>query len=361
MTKVGFVIKGYSGLSKYYNANVKPFVDISYGLQSIGEEAVLFIDESEKHLDQKIRTITGNNIPIIYFKISNIAQLIKENLVKYIIVDDDIELMKLILNFKGRGIKKGVYVQYLFGVNTNKNAKRKKSVELMIGSYLPWTLLVRRYKELLIQFDYIISNSQTCGYILKHFYDINSSGTVYPPVGTDIRPLLGSERYIKEGVLVFAGNSENDFFIRNIYNEVTTLKKEINEPIKVFVSNPETSKFFLDRGIEVYSNLTIEELIKLYEGARVTYVPTEYELFGHVGAESLLCGTRVILDVYHPFLEMFPMKTKAVKIANYKLSIHKVVSDFVLENVDLISASKAIFSLYSPEESARALINLIKI
>lgn len=69
--------------------------------------------------------------------------------------------------------------------------------------------------------------------------------------------------------------------------------------------NPETASQFTQDGIKLYSGLSVNELVNLYAESRVTYVPTEYELFGHVGAESLLCGTPVILDAYHPFLESF--------------------------------------------------------
>ena len=55
MNKIGFIIKGYAGKSQYYNANVKPFIDLSFGLKSMGYEVSLFIDESERHLEWKIR------------------------------------------------------------------------------------------------------------------------------------------------------------------------------------------------------------------------------------------------------------------------------------------------------------------
>ena len=363
LSKIGFVLKGYQGISQYYNANIKPFVDLSHGLQSIGEESILFIDESERHLEGKIRTITGDRVPIFYTNSSNLEKLIIENSVKYLIVEDNAEMMETVLNCQVKGIKKGVFVQYLYGVNTNKHQKRNTSLLLTIGSYLPWKFLIKKYRDLLIQFDYIIPNSQTCGYILRQFYDISPAGTVYPPVGVDMRPILDNmiSNAEKKGILIFAGNIENDYFPRNIKNEIKNLLTELNEPVKLFVSNPEVASYFSQNGVKVYSQLPVGELVKLFVESKVTYVPTAYELFGHVGAESLLCGTPAILDVYHPFLEAFPMETNAVKIAHPNSTISKVFINMLKGKIDIELAKETIYYRYSAEESAKLLAKAIEV
>lgn len=358
LCKIGFVLKGYHGKSQYYSANIKPFVDLSHGLQSIGEEAILFIDESEKHLYEKIRTITRDKVPIIYTQPSDIEKLLIENSVKYVVVEDDIEMMKTALKFQINGIKKAVFVQYLYGVNTNKREKRSTSLALTIGSYLPWMLVTKMYRDLLVRFDYIIPNSQTCGYILRQFYDVSPSGTVYPPVGVDMRPIIDnmSINVEKKGILVFAGNLEHDYFSRNIVAEITTLKEVLEEPVKMFVSNPDSSLYFSNKGIDVYSQLSVRDLVILYSRSKITYVPTSYELFGYVGAESILCSTPVILDAYHPFLERFPMETNTVKIASPKTKISDAVCTLLNDHIDVEKSRKAILYNYSSEESAKELL-----
>ena len=363
LPNIGFVLKGYHGMSQYYHANIKPFVDLSHGLQSIGEKAILFIDESEKHLDEKIRAITGDKVPIIYTQPSNLEKLLVENSVKFLVVEDNIEMMKTVLKFQIKGIKKAVFVQYLYGVNTNKREKKRSSLALTMGSYLPWMLVTKMYRDLLVGFDYIISNSQTCGYILRQFYDVLPSGTVYPPVGVDMRPILDgmSNKIEKRGILIFAGNIENDYFSRNIRLEIKNLLTELEEPVKLFVSNPDTAGYFSQDDVKLYSKLSVGELANLYAESSVTYVPTEYELFGYVGAESLLCGTPVILDVYHPFLESFPMETNAVKIAHANRSISEAFTGIMAENVDIEFAKKTIYYRYSAEASAKSLAKAIEL
>lgn len=363
MTKIGLVIKGHEGKSQYWNANVKPFVDLSYGLQSIGEEPVLFIDDSQRHLDEKINSIIQDKVHKIYFHQSCLEKLISESGVKYLVVDDNAELMKSILQFRNIGFKKAVFVQYLFGVNTNKRDKRVGSVALTIGSYIPWKLLIRQYRNLLLGFDYVIPNSQTCGYVLRQFYDIMPTGTVYPPVGLDMKPFLDSFNTSNEksGLLIFAGNIINDHFSRNLSEEIRELKSKLGEPVRLFVSNSETAISFSQIGIELYSNLPVSELVQLYSKSRITYIPTTYELFGYVGAESLLCGTPVILDVYHPFLESVPMQTNAVRIAHPKSKILNVFFQIMNDNADVEAAKNSIVNRYSPEESARSLLRAMEI
>ncbi len=358
MTKIAFVIRGNKGKSEYYHANVKPFVDLSLGLYNIDFNSILFLHEDEKHLYNKIFNVTNGNIKIIYYNDQNFSNVITNQKPDYIVIDDNIKYMKMVLYGLPNEIKKIVYVQYLFGVNTNKKVKRKKSFILFIGSFIPWRYIIYKYKKLLSKFNYIISNSQTCRYILTQFYDLTVSGVVYPPVGIDMRPLIKSENSIKNksGILIFVGNIANDHFLRNLNSEIIDIKNSINEPVRLFASESNSLKIFRDLGIEIYDKLSVEELVKIIKSSRITYIPTTYELFGYVGAESILCGTPVILDTYHPFLELFPMWTKAVTISNPKCSISNLFMHVKNENMDIKSASNAVEKFYSAEESAKSLL-----
>jgi len=361
MTKIGFIIRGLNGKSKYYNGNVKPFVDLSCGLSNPSQKPILFIHESERQLTDKIVSLTRGLVPIVFFNDDTLRQSILDISPDFIVIEDNLEYMQKVLNLDIPRIKLAVFVQYLYGVNTNKKNVRKRSIMLRIGSLLPWRLVIRKYKNLLSQFEYIIPNSETCGYILRQFYDLPVSGAVYPPVGNDMRSFLkyskGNQE--KKGILIFVGNIENDYYARDLLKEISEMRKKLKEPIIIFASEVQTAEYFMKQGFQTYSNLPVEELIKLYQNSRITYVPTAYELFGHVGAESILCGTPVILDTHHPFLEMFPMETKAVRIANPKSSISDVVMEMLQENIDIESAQKAVLDHYSVVASAESLIKAL--
>ncbi len=360
MTKIGFIIKGKKEGSEYHYANVKPFVDLAYGVSLIGEEPILFIEQNEVQLMEKINSISNKKISLVFYQMSNIFALIKQNKVDFLLVDDNMELMEKILKLDDNSIKKAVYIQYLFGVNTNKKSKRKTSIKLNIGSNFPWKFIIIKYKKLISKFDFIIPNSQTCSYILRQFYDITPCNTVYPPVGVDMRNIIKykPKDKSKNGLLVFAGDIKNDHFSRNILKELREFKLHVDEPIRLFVSNSASSKFFLNNGFDVLSKLPVEDLINLYLTSKVTYVPTTYELFGYVGAESLLCGTNVILDVYHPFLECVPKESNAVRISNPNSKIYKIFLEFEKNPVNMQLAKYSIETIYSAEESAKGLLSV---
>jgi len=363
MTKIGFIVRGLNGKSKYYNGNVKPFVDLSCGLSNSSLKPILFIHESERQLTDKIVSLTRGLVPIVFFNDDTLRQSILDISPDFIVVEDNLEYMQKVLNLDIPRVKSAVFVQYLYGVNTNKKNVRKRSIMLRIGSLLPWRLVIRKYKNLLSQFEYIIPNSETCGYILRQFYDLAVSGAVYPPVGNDMRAFLkdSKDNHEKKGILVFVGYIENDYYARDLIKEISEMRKKLKEPIIILASGVQTAEYFMKQGFQTFSNLPVEELIRLYQTSRITYVPTAYELFGHVGAESILCGTPVILDTYHPFLEMFPMETKAVRIANPKCSISDVVKEMLQEDIDIENAKIAIMSHYSVERSAERLLHALNI
>ena len=341
---------------------MKPFVDLSLGLTNIEFKSIIFIHEDEKLLLKKILNMTKGSVDIVIFNDSNFENKISEVAPEYIMVEDDLNYMTKIVRLKGYSIKKIVFVQYLFGVNTNNKVKRKKSLKLTLGSFFPWSFIIQHYRRLLSQFDYIISNSQTCGYLLRQFYDLPVSGIVYPPVGVDMRSLLDSSlpSIDKRGILAFVGDIKNDYFLRDIPKELAKLKTRLDESVRLFASEPITAGFFRKLGFDVYDKLSVEKLVSLMQSSKVTYVPTAYELFGYVGAESVLCGTPVILDSYHPFIEKLPSESKSVTITNPKSDLAEIVTQLLNTNIEMDQAKKAVFYHYSAEQSARSLISILK-
>ena len=224
---IGLIIAENKGRSQYYTASVKPFVDIAFGLKEIGIESVLFLPYSEEQLVQKLHDVTHNQVEIVFYNKSNLKMKLEVSKVKYIMIDDNISAMNRILSLHLEKVKTIVYTQYLFGINSNRSNLRRKSMKLLIASFLPWRLLTYFYRRNIAKFDFIIANSRMCEYLLDKFYDLQSSGVVYPPVGVDMRELIpqNKESAKKEGVLIFVGNSKNDFFLRDLRLETLRLKK----------------------------------------------------------------------------------------------------------------------------------------
>lgn len=361
MQVIAFVIRNNSGKSQYYSASVKPFVDISYGLNLLGYNSVLLLHRMEKHLLGKIETVTNKNVRVIFFEDHTLVEQLKEINADFVVVDDDLEIMKKLAVLKLDKIKKVVYVQYLYGVNSNRRFLRKRSLKLRIASILPWNFLTFFYRHYMSYFDFVISNSNTCGYMLDKFYDVNCSGTVYPPVGVDMRSIIERNKMKDKigEILVFLGNLKNDFYLRDLSREIYLLKSRMNTEIKLFATDKETADHFLKMGFHVIYHVQVEELVKLMSSSFFTYVPTTFELFGYVGAESLLCGTPVILDTYHPFMERLSAISNSIIISNPKRSIADELISISSSYPDMHAAQNEVYSNYSPEESAKMLLKAL--
>ncbi|MEM3845278.1 MAG: hypothetical protein QXU98_06215 [Candidatus Parvarchaeota archaeon] len=269
--------------------------------------------------------------------------------------------MKTLLKIKNKKFRTIVYVVYLWGINTNNAFLRKKYLKLKMASFLPWRLVTLPYKNLLMKMDFIIANSYSCSYLLKLLYDVYAAGTVYTPVGVDIRYTIENEGEFKgdkSGILIMAGHLP-DSYIRDLENEVRILEAN-GISVNVVVQDSFTRNLFERvKGIKVHQNVPLKELVSLYYKSEFTYVPTTYELFGLMGAESIFCGTPVILDVFHPFVEQVPAETKAVTIADHSLSIFDTYMRMKKEKINVSAARNSIMSNYSETECASSLLKIL--
>lgn len=363
MSGIAFIIRKGERPSEYYHPHVKPFVDMSIGLNEIGSDSIIFLHKDEKHLADRILKMTGRKTRIQIYSDDDFAEIISRNHPDSVIVDDNLKYMRMTLDLLPSSIRKAVYVQYLFGVNTNKKVKRHGSFELLAGSMLPWRFIINGYRKLLLKFDDIIANSQTCRYILTQFYDVPVSGVIYPPVGADIRPFLesGLAATEKKGITIFVGSGINDHFLRYLGHEIALISETIDEPIRLLVSEGKIPEQFNTKHVEVYSRIPVERLIEIVRKSKVTYVPTAYELFGHFGAESVMMGTPALLDTYHPFLENFPIWTEAVTISSPRRSILEECLLIRQKSIQIETARNFIADFYSPERSSESLVNLLEI
>ncbi len=334
----------------YYGAGIKPFVDISIGLNLVGATPYILLRKNQKIALKEIKEITEEKVNLITYE--DLEEAIHSLRPEFLVTQD--YSMKTLKGFSKQ--KKIVYAQILHGLNVLNKYSSRKSIKFTMGSLVPWPILTREYVKTLNKFDYIFTNSEFTRDILLYLYATRPAGVVYPPVGTNLRKYIGflqTER--KEGILVYLGHFP-DFYLRNVFEEMKNLKMRKNIPIRLIVDNEVKLK---TNDFEVYSGLSSQELAQLYSKSRITYTPTVNEMFGHVGAESLLFSTPAIIDSYHPFLEFFPNDTNAVKIARPNSSIYQTYEEMLDSNIDIIRAKEFIMNEYSPSKSAQRFIQLL--
>lgn len=325
---------------RYYNSGTKPFVDIALGLLNRLKDVtpfLLFLN-SPSYEDVKKRF---PQIPAYEFtNVDEINYFLEKQRIDIVVFDDFRYRLKILEKVKSK--RKVVYVQHLTGINVINNLSNKMSLKLKIASYLPWHVIVSQYIKRLEEADVIIGNSYTTTHYLASLFGISSSGVVYPPVGANLI-VKGKEVVERKGILVYKGHKP-DFQVRDLHKDISELSK-IDEVIIW--------------GEGALENIGDEELSKLYSSVKLVYSSTSFELFGYVGAEALLFGTPVLLNVYHPFLEKVPMDTNMVKILGRRKLDRGEIEEFIGSKKDDKRAKEAIISNYSLEASASSLIKIL--
>ena len=358
-----FICRGNLGKSKYYHANIKPFVDLSYGLAILGITSKILLHNDDKHLIDKIKEVTQNMVEIELYEDNNVENVLERNSHSFIIVDDDVKFLQRLHKMKIVSDRVVVYVQYLWGLNTNNPYLRKYNFKLMLGSFLPWKILSRKYVNILKNYKIIISNSQTCGYVLQQLYKIKISGVVYPPVGTDMlnEALQANTTNLeKRGIFISLGHYP-DAYSRDLSKEISELKSGYCGPVRILVSDEYTREKFEGSGVDIFMNITVAELVKLYSQSELTYIPTTYELFGYMGAESLFCGTPVLLDTFHPFQEMLQNLHDYITISNPNDRLINVVNNMKPVNQNIKNLHEEVDSKYSAVTSAKMLLKILRL
>ena len=335
----------------YYGAGIKPLVDLSHGLSVIGMSSNVLLRKGRVVVEKEIKAITEDRINLIIY--DNLSEEISRLNPEFVMTHD-----YSMRSLKGYGrYKRVVYAQILYGLNSLNPYTLRKSIKFKAGSYIPWKFLTRSYINTINEFDYIIANSEFTRDLLLNFYNVNSTGVVYPPVGRNLRKFIEPTLVEKkEGILIYLGHFP-DYYSRNILKEIEILKGKDISPVRIIVDD---STSLALKGIEIYSGLPSEALAHLYASSSATYVPTINEMFGHVGPESLLFMTPVILDNYHPFLEFFPTDTNVVTISNPKKSILQEFKNLTGSEMDLKKAKDFVMNHYSPVESAKRLVEILR-
>ena len=233
----------------YYGAGIKPFVDLSLGLTSLGVNSHLLLKKNLKSTEKEIREVTKDKTNLIIYR--DLDKEISSLNPEFIMTHD--YSMNILKNFTK--LKRVVYAQILFGFNSLNPHNMRNSMKFKVGSFVPWSILTRPYVNNINKFDYIIANSEFTRNLLLHLYNVISNGVVYPPVGTNLREYSDSVKVDdKDGMLIYLGHFP-DYHIRNVFKEIEFIKNNENMTIRVVADTRENINI---KGTELYSGFKEE-------------------------------------------------------------------------------------------------------
>ncbi len=301
---------------------------VSFALLRCGDELAGFI---KKNFQASV--IVSNNQNDL------INELIKLK-PQFVVADDHPTRLKLLSAIKGRiATNVVVYVQVLYGTHAICNCydlsflPLKKRFSFSLLKFVPFSVLSRRYVDLISNCDLVLANSKVTATFLHTLYNLDVGGVVYPPTDIDVFKPTIFKQESKEIVMYLGshlGDTERDF-VENILECVVSQKFVVN----LFGSSRLASiaRDRYDDMVVYHKNLKDEELAEIYSRSLITVCPQKWEMFGLVPIESMACGTPVLaFDFMGPGETILNGKTGW--IAKNKQKFLRML-DFILGNKEI--------------------------
>ena len=147
----------------------------------------------------------------------------------------------------------------------------------------------------------IVAHSHLMKKELQQFYHIAEDKiiTIYPPVDTEkFYPLSNEERQNlrqkfgfsdNENILLFPSGDHERKGLSLILDCVKNIQSQLNLPIKIAVCGTKSVQ-----NENVINLGFVKNMPELYNAVDFSILASNYEPFGLVGIESILCGTRII-------------------------------------------------------------------
>jgi glycosyltransferase involved in cell wall biosynthesis len=329
---LGYDPKKYITYAKSSHLGVmRPFVNWA---KALGERSVLafcrcpdVLRGMEDFAPLKSTIASSDNI-------DELAHILNRNSVDYLISDDYVPRVRFLLKMAQKAnVRKGVYVQLLYGMHTlmqnfSKDALDFKSkLVFSIFPLIPFRLLSRRYCDLLKKFDTIVANSRFTASLLRYLYGVEVNGVVYPPVdGMVFRPHLTNG--IANEVIIYCGSNAGDTD-PTLLKQLLELLISSNSIDKINLFGNKAiyhllGKLVSSSMINIVQGISDMELAQMYSKSILTISPQEWETFGYVPIESMLCGTPVLAFASQPFSELVQDKNIAHLVYSRKALLEKL-------------------------------------
>jgi hypothetical protein len=315
---------------KIYAPGVKVTLDLASALAPLGTKVSAILVEPSPETEQEARRRLGGAPVRACRDLGELPQLVKSLGSDVVYSKDHIDSLEALIAVKrASGARTLAFTSGFHALDSlrppppSDRAPRRSSARL--GRILPFPRATRHYRELLGELDGVVAISFYCEMLLELLYGVRPRGVVYPVVDpASYSPPSGNPS--RKGILVYVGPADN----RDAAEFVPCLRAlpAAAGPIHLFGNSDGTEAVAraLGSGRSTrHVDLAPADLVALYRSVRWTYITSEWEGFGYVGPESLLCGAPVVTEVAQPWMEI-PGESEAVRIASGELERTELLS-----------------------------------
>jgi glycosyltransferase involved in cell wall biosynthesis len=278
-----------------YGGGVRPFINWVKGL-SRRHEIYFVLYKCDKELIDAVKSINDVQAKSLS-SLSRLKKYLNKIRSEIILTEDYLPMLRLLSDIKSEiKSKTVVYVQNLFGIHSitslsNSFSPLRKRLLYKLIKLVPFNLLIMQYKKFLKMQDIIVANSKITATLLHVLYGVEPNEVIYPPLDTRIFKFQSIKK--RKQVLLYLGSIYDDSNEDLILNILEILKEK---NFKLLAMGNEILKKRLQKRFRIYSisEVSDEELAKIYSQSKLTICPQKLETFGYIPIESVACGTPVI-------------------------------------------------------------------
>lgn len=325
-----------SNIDTPYEGMVRPFINWTIELRLEGYEIYfILLNCSKKLKDFLEKYVHGVNLKSVT-NFNEMLTYLYNSRPTVIVTDDYYARLRLINKIKNiTRVRTCIYVQVLHGIHSivdtfNLNyasLKFKLKIRYFGQRFIPFNFLRRPYKNLLLNQDLIIANSQTTATFLHTLYGIEPDEVIHPPVNTNIFKTCAGK---KNQVLLYLG-SHSEEVDANFIRKICEILQTGGFNILVFGNVKISEQMKNDFNLQYCSDVCDEELARIYSESKFTICPQKWEMFGYVAAESISCGTPAIAFNLMGFAEIIA-QPKCGYLVNNKQEFLTKVESLTLES-----------------------------
>lgn len=349
----------YEGVARSFLNWAKQFpkhnYDVFFILLNCGTPLKRFVEKLNEY-DNSISSKSVSNF-------SQLLESVKLTRPDIIITDDDIPRLRYATKIKEKiNVRTCIYIQVLFATHSIydiyslKNLHVKERILFQIIRYIPFNLLKVPYKKFLRRHDIIVSDSYTTATLLQTLYGIESDDVIYSPVDTTVFRSHNSKKLNQ--VLVYLGSHAGDTD-EDIVREVCNKLDQKGFQILALGNKKLMNKLRSEFKISSFSNISDEELARVYSQCKLTVCPQKWELFGYTAAESISCCTPAIAFNCTGVSEIM-RDTKLGIVVNNKKELLLKLRNLESNEIDQYSAKPLLPDLCNIEYTCARLANVIK-
>jgi glycosyltransferase involved in cell wall biosynthesis len=355
-----------------HSGATRPFINWA---RVLGNKATTIVYRCPNSLNDSLRDIGR----VRGFKLvssndfANLTEQLKE--ASFIFSDDYFSRLGLLSRIQEEtGVKSAVYAQILHGIHCIARSFDKSTMDckprlmFSLGSLVPFKLISRKYSMLLGKPNKLIANSRFTASMLSLLYGVEVDEILYPPIDTDVFKPYDIRADGNEVVLYLGSNAgdTNSEFVSEIMRELISLDSV--DKVNLFGNiaiHKQQETMFDNSKVNHLEEISDVELAKKYSQCILTVAPQNWETFGYVQMESILCGTPVLTLPTTPSAELVENKevmTLACNRADFLESLRSL-----LAHTDELRSRKHKCSKYrlellrsvSPKLSAEKLVTIL--